>query len=33
MAATFLVIVPLLLVYLFLQKYFIQGVERTGLVE
>ncbi|KIL39956.1 hypothetical protein SD70_17095 [Gordoniibacillus kamchatkensis] len=33
MAATFLVIAPLLLVYLFLQKYFIQGVERTGLVE
>jgi multiple sugar transport system permease protein len=33
MVATFLVVAPLLLVYLFLQKYFIQGVERTELVE
>jgi len=33
MAATFLVLLPILLVYLFLQRYFIQGVERTGLVE
>ncbi len=33
MAATFLVIVPLMVIYLFLQKYFIQGVERSGLVE
>ena len=27
-----LVIIPLLLLYLFLQKYFVQGVERSGLV-
>jgi multiple sugar transport system permease protein len=33
MAATFLVIAPLLVIYLFLQKYFIEGVERSGLVE
>lgn len=33
MAATFLVILPVLLVYCFLQKQFIQGIERTGLVE
>ncbi len=31
MAATFIVILPVLLVYLFLQKRFIQGVERTGI--
>ncbi|QHT63079.1 carbohydrate ABC transporter permease [Paenibacillus lycopersici] len=33
MAATFISLVPMLLVYLFLQRYFIQGVERSGLVE
>ena len=33
MAATFFALVPMLLVYLFLQRYFIQGVERSGLVE
>ncbi|WP_274362123.1 carbohydrate ABC transporter permease [Paenibacillus thermotolerans] len=33
MAATFLVLLPMLIVYLFLQRYFIQGVERSGLVE
>ncbi|MBO7748455.1 carbohydrate ABC transporter permease [Paenibacillus sp. MWE-103] len=33
MAATFVSLVPMLLVYLFLQRYFIQGVERSGLVE
>lgn len=31
MAATFIVILPVLLVYLFLQKQFIQGIERTGI--
>lgn len=33
MGATFVVLLPMLLVYLFLQRYFIQGVERSGLVE
>lgn len=33
MAATFLVIVPVLIAYCFLQKQFVQGVERSGLVE
>ncbi|MEF3304558.1 carbohydrate ABC transporter permease [Paenibacillus sp. GYB003] len=33
MAAAFLIIVPLLLVYFFAQRWFIEGVERTGLVE
>lgn len=33
MAATFIALVPMLLVYFFLQRYFIQGVERSGLVE
>lgn len=33
MAATFLVIVPVIIAYCFLQKQFIQGVERSGLVE
>ncbi len=33
MAATFLVIFPVLLIYCFLQKQFIQGIERSGLVE
>ncbi|MET3547367.1 carbohydrate ABC transporter permease [Paenibacillus cellulositrophicus] len=33
MAATFLALIPMLVVYLFLQRYFIQGVERSGLVE
>ena len=31
MAATFLVILPLLIVYAFVQKKFIEGVERSGL--
>lgn len=31
MAATFLVIVPVFIMYIFLQKQFIQGIERTGL--
>lgn len=31
MAATFLVILPLLIVYTFVQKKFIEGVERSGL--
>jgi multiple sugar transport system permease protein len=33
MAASFLIILPLLIVYLFAQRWFIEGVERTGLVE
>ena len=33
MAATFLVIIPVLIAYCFLQKQFVQGVERSGLVE
>jgi multiple sugar transport system permease protein len=33
MAATFLVILPILVVYSFLQKQFIEGAERSGLVE
>ncbi|GAA3408861.1 carbohydrate ABC transporter permease [Paenibacillus hodogayensis] len=33
MAAAFLIIVPLLVVYFFAQRWFIEGVERTGLVE
>jgi len=33
MAATFLVILPILILYLILQKSFIEGIERTGHVE
>lgn len=33
MAGTFLVILPVLISYAFLQKEFVQGIERTGLVE
>ena len=33
MAATFLVILPLLAVYFVLQKHFATGIERTGLIE
>jgi multiple sugar transport system permease protein len=33
MAATFLVVLPVLVVFAVVQRYFIQGVERTGLVE
>jgi multiple sugar transport system permease protein len=33
MAASFLIILPPLLLYLFTQKWFVEGVERTGLVE
>ncbi|HIZ19791.1 MAG TPA: carbohydrate ABC transporter permease [Firmicutes bacterium] len=33
MAATFMCILPILVIYAFLQKQFMQGVERTGLVE
>ncbi|RXZ82490.1 carbohydrate ABC transporter permease [Paenibacillaceae bacterium] len=33
MAAAFLIIFPLLVVYFFAQRWFIEGVERTGLVE
>lgn len=31
MAATFIVVFPVLIIYLFLQKRFIQGIERTGI--
>ncbi len=33
MAASFLIILPLLIVYSFAQRWFVQGVERSGLVE
>ncbi len=33
MAASFLIIMPLLVVYLVMQRWFIEGVERSGLVE
>lgn len=33
MASTFLAIMPPLLLYLFTQRWFVEGVERTGLVE
>ncbi|MCD9026180.1 carbohydrate ABC transporter permease [Cohnella silvisoli] len=33
MAAAFLIIFPPLLVYVFLQRWFVEGIERTGLVE
>ena len=33
MAAVFLVILPPLSIYLFTQRYFIESVDRTGLVE
>jgi multiple sugar transport system permease protein len=33
MAASFLVIMPPLIVYLFTQRYFVESVDRTGLVE
>lgn len=33
MAASFLIIMPPLLVYMFAQRWFVEGVERTGLVE
>jgi multiple sugar transport system permease protein len=32
MASTFLVVLPVLIIYSVLQRYFVQGVERTGLV-
>ena len=33
MAATLLVILPPLLVYIFTQRYFVESIDRTGLVE
>ncbi|WP_409348203.1 carbohydrate ABC transporter permease [Paenibacillus gyeongsangnamensis] len=33
MAASFLIIMPVLVVYTFAQRWFVEGVERTGLVE
>lgn len=33
MAATVIVVLPILIVFIFLQKKFMQGIERTGLVE
>lgn len=33
MAAVVLMVLPLILLYLFAQRYFIQGIERTGIVE
>jgi ABC-type glycerol-3-phosphate transport system permease component len=31
MAATLLIILPMLIVYLFIQKLFIQGIDQSGL--
>ena len=31
MAATFLSIVPLLIIYLALQRYFVEGIEKSGI--
>ncbi|WP_238403993.1 carbohydrate ABC transporter permease [Paenibacillus paridis] len=33
MAAAFLIILPPLVLYLFAQRYFVEGIERTGIVE
>lgn len=33
MAASFLILLPLLILYAFTQRWFVEGVERTGLVE
>ena len=33
MAGTFMTIAPILLVFIILQKQFMQGIERTGIVE
>lgn len=33
MAAVFLIILPPLLMYMFTQRYFVEGIERTGIVE
>jgi len=33
MAASFLVVLPPLIIYLFTQRYFVESVDRTGLVE
>ncbi|MBP1988602.1 carbohydrate ABC transporter permease [Paenibacillus eucommiae] len=33
MAAAFIIILPPLLLYMFAQKYFVEGIERTGIVE
>ncbi len=33
MAATFLEVLPLLIMYLFVQRYFVESIDRTGLVE
>lgn len=33
MAAAFLVILPVLLLYAYAQRYFVEGIERTGIVE
>ena len=33
MATSFLMILPPLVLYMFTQRYFVEGVERTGLVE
>ena len=33
MAGTFMTILPILIAFIFLQKHFMQGIERTGIVE
>jgi multiple sugar transport system permease protein len=33
MAATLLVILPRLVLYIFTQRYFVESIERTGLID
>jgi multiple sugar transport system permease protein len=33
MSATLLVILPLLVLYIFTQRYFVESIERTGLID
>lgn len=33
MAAAFLIILPPIIVFMFLQRWFVSGIERTGIVE
>jgi multiple sugar transport system permease protein len=33
MAATLLVILPLIILYIFTQRYFVESIERTGLID
>ena len=31
LAATLLILLPMLIIYLFLQKWFVEGIERSGI--